>query len=93
MRGEERRQGGDGVAGGAGRGGAGGGRRRGRSLFDQPLGYVCVSDLDLLVTGAGVGELLPCVGDVQVLPDGRHLFGDVEASVLLGHHLQGKVDG
>lgn len=66
---------------------------RGRSLFDQPLGYVCVSDLDLLVTGAGVGELLPCVGDVQVLPDGRHLFGDVEASVLLGHHLQGKVDG
>lgn len=62
--------------------------RRGRSsLFDQPLGDVRVSDLDLLVAGARVGELLAHVGVVQILPDGRHLFGNVEASVLLGHHL------
>lgn len=61
-----------------------GGRRR---SFDQPLGHVCVGNLDLLVAGAGVGELLARVGVVQVLPDGRHLFGDVEASVLLRHHL------
>lgn len=59
-----------------------------RSLFDQPLGDVSIGDLDLLVTGAGVGELLAHVGVVQVLPDRRHLFGDVEASVLLGHHLE-----
>lgn len=65
-----------------------GGRSERRSLFDKPLGYVCVGDLDLLVTGAGVGELFTRVGDVQVLPDGCHLFGDVEPSVLLGHHLQ-----
>lgn len=67
-------------------------RRRGASvvggLFDQPLGHVSVGDLDLLVAGAGVGELVVRVGVVQVLPDGRHLFGDVEASVLLGHHLE-----
>lgn len=59
----------------------------GRGLFDQPLGHVFVGDLDLLVAGAGVGELFPAVGVVQVLPHHRHLFGDVEASVLLGHHL------
>lgn len=60
-------------------------------LFDQPLGYVFVGYLDLLVAGAGVGELFPTVGVIQVLPDRRHLFGDVEASVFLGHHL-GKND-
>lgn len=65
--------------------GSGGGGRS--SSFDQPLGHVCVGNLDLLVAGAGVGELLARVGVVQVLPDGRHLFGDVEASVLLCHHL------
>ncbi len=67
-----------------------GGRRTGRrrSLFDQPLGYVSVGYLDLLVAGAGVGELFARVGVVQVLPDGSHLFGDVKASVLLGHHLR-----
>lgn len=66
-----------------------GGRRSGpRSLFDQPLGHVCVGDLDLFVAGAGVGELFTCVSVVQILPNGRHLFGDVEASVLLGHHLE-----
>lgn len=59
----------------------------GGGSFDQPLGHVCVGNLDLLVAGAGVGELLARVGVVQVLPDGRHLFGDVEASVLLCHHL------
>lgn len=57
-------------------------------LFDKPLGHVCIGDLDLLVTGAGVDELFPCVGVVQVLPDGRHFFGDVEASVLFGHNLK-----
>lgn len=78
---------------GVGWGGGWGRLGEGRSLFDQPLGYVSVRYLDLLVTGAGVGELLARVGDVQVLPDGRHLFGDVEASVLLGHHLQRKRKG
>lgn len=76
---------------GGGHGVRSGGRRPGQmSLFDQPLGYVCVSDLNLLVTGAGVGELFASVGVVQVLPDGCHLFGDVKTSVLLRHHLQGK---
>lgn len=66
-----------------------GGRRSGQtSLFDQPLGYISVGYLDLLVTGAGVGELFAPVGVVQVLPDGGHLFGDVKASVLLGYHLR-----
>lgn len=60
------------------------------SLFDQPLGYVSVGDLDLFVAGAGVGELFARVGDVQVLPDGAHLFGDFKASVLIGHHLKGR---
>lgn len=58
-----------------------------RGSFDQPLGHVCVGNLDLLVAGAGVGELLAGVGVVQVLPDGRHLLGDVKAPVLLRHHL------
>lgn len=68
----------------------GDGRRRSRrrSSFDQPLGYVCVGDLDLVVAGAGVGELFARVGVVQVLPDASHLFGDFEASVLLSHHLK-----
>lgn len=69
------------------RGGGTKGVGGGRGLFDQPLGHVFVGDLDLLVAGAGVGELFPAVGVVQVLPHHRHLFGDVEASVLLGHHL------
>lgn len=59
----------------------------GSGSFDQPLGYVLVGYLDLLVAGAGVGELFPTVGVIQVLPDRRHLFGDIEASVFLGHHL------
>lgn len=64
-------------------------RKWGRtSLFDQPLGYVFVGYLDLLVAGAGVGELLPTVGIIQVLPDRRHLFRDIEASVFFGHHLR-----
>lgn len=63
-------------------------RLRRRSSFDQPLGYVCVGDLDLVVAGAGVGELFARVGVVQVLPNARHLFGDFEASVLLSHHLK-----
>lgn len=84
-------------AGAAGREGLRGDRWRsvvgGRwGLFDQPLGYVSVGDLYLLVTGAGVGELLARVGHVQILPDGRHFFGNVETSVLLGHHLQGRSD-
>lgn len=66
-----------------------GGRWSGqRSLFDQPLSYISVGYLDLLVTGAGVGELFTRVGVVQVLPDGGHFFGDVKASVLLCHHLE-----
>lgn len=83
-----------GVGGGVEGGGYGvrsGERRPGqRCLFDEPLGYVRVGDLDLLVTGAGVCELFASVGVVQVLPDGRHFFGDVKTSVLLCHHLQGK---
>lgn len=63
------------------------------SLFDQPLGYISVGYLDLLVTGAGVGELFARVGVVQVLPDGGHLFGDVKASVLLGYHLEEGIRG
>lgn len=62
-----------------------------RGLFDQPLGYISIGDLYLLVTGAGVGELFTCVGVIQVLPDGRHLFGNVKASVLLSHNLKEKV--
>lgn len=71
----------------------GGGGGQDLDLFEQPLGYVLVGDLDLLVTGTGVGELIACVGVVQVLPDGRQVFGDVEAPVLLGHHLETRTDG
>lgn len=59
-----------------------------RSLFDQPLSYILIGYLDLLVAGAGVGELFAHVHLVQVLPDPRHLLGDVKASVLLSHHLE-----
>lgn len=59
-----------------------------RSLFDQPLCHICIGDLYLLVTRTGVGELFACVGVIQVLPDGRHLFGNVETSVLLSHNLK-----
>ena len=58
------------------------------SLFDQPLGHVCIGDLYLLVAGAGVGELFACVSIVQVFPDGYHLFGNVKASVLFSHDLE-----
>lgn len=68
-------------------GGVEGDFREQRSLFHQPFGHICIGDFYLFVTGAGVGELFACVSIVQVLPDGRHLFGDVEASVLLGHDL------
>ena len=44
----------------------------------------------MLFRSAGVGELLARVGIVQVLPDGCHVLGDVEASVLLGHHLENR---
>ena len=83
------RRGGGGV-GGVGGGGGGYSVRDGgqTSLFDQPLGYISIGYLDLLVTGAGVGELFARVGVVQVLPDGGHLLGDVKASVLLGYHLE-----
>lgn len=57
-------------------------------LFDKPFCYVSVGDLDLLVAGTCVGELLTLVGIVQVSPDARHVFRDLKASVLLCHHLQ-----
>lgn len=57
-------------------------------LFDKPFCYISVGDLDLLVAGACVGELLALVGIVQVSPDARHIFRDFKASVLLCHHLQ-----
>ena len=59
----------------------------GVALFDQPLGHVLVGDLNLFVAGAGVGELLTRIDILQVLPDARHVLGNVKASVLLGHHL------
>ncbi len=60
------------------------------SLFDKPLCYISIGDLNLIFTGTGVGELLALVGIVQVPPDGRHVFRDLKASVLLCHHLQAK---
>lgn len=57
-------------------------------LFDKPFCYIGVGDLNLLVAGACVGELLTLVGIVQVPPDARHVFRDLKASVLLCHHLQ-----
>lgn len=61
-------------------------------LFDKPFSYISIGDLDFLVAGARVGELLALVGVVQVPPDGRHVFRDIEASVFLCHHLQTKIN-
>ncbi|PWS21864.1 hypothetical protein DKP78_21365, partial [Enterococcus faecium] len=58
-----------------------------RRLFDKPLGYIAVGNLDLFVTGTGVGELLAGVGIAQVLPDARHILGNLKTSVFLGHNL------
>ncbi len=61
-----------------------------KPLFDKPLCYISVGNLDLLFTGTCVGELLALVGIVQVPPDAHHVFRDLKASVLLCHHLQAK---
>lgn len=59
-------------------------------LLGQSFGYVTVRYLYFLVTGAGVGELVPAVSVGQVSPDARHSFGDVKVAVFFGHHLQGQ---
>lgn len=56
-------------------------------LFDEPLGHVGVRDLDLLVAGAGVIKLVTGVRVSQVVPHARHVLRDLEASVLVRHHL------
>lgn len=57
------------------------------ALFNKPFSYVGIGDLDFLVAWARVGELLALVGVVQVPPDARHVFRDLETSVFICHHL------
>lgn len=47
-----------------------------------------ISELDLLLSRAGTGELFPLVGAVQIFPDSSHLSWDLEATVLLSYNLQ-----
>lgn len=54
----------------------------------EALGDIGIGGLDLLVGGAGVGELIPRVGVLQVSPQARHLGREVIVPVLLGHDLQ-----
>lgn len=67
---------------------ASGGARRPSSGPAEALGDVGIGGLDLLVGGAGVGELIPRVGILQVPPQARHLSWEVIVPVLLGHDLQ-----
>lgn len=59
-------------------------------LFGKSLGYITVCYLHLLVTGAGVGELIPTVGVTQVSPDASHSFRNVKVAVFFRHHLKYK---
>lgn len=59
----------------------------------QPLiGHVQVSLLDLDVGRAGLSELLPLVGIVQVPPYTSELDRDVKVTVLLGSNLSNKTE-
>lgn len=57
-------------------------------LLGQSLGHVFVGQLNLSVSSAGVGELVPRVGVLQVAPHARHVGGDVVVAVLLRHNLR-----
>lgn len=50
-------------------------------------GNICVGQLDLAVSCTGVGELVPCIGILEVPPQACHLSWDVIVSVLLSHNL------
>lgn len=52
------------------------------ALLLERFGHGGVGDVDLLVIGAGGGELLPGVRRVQVPPEVRQRLGDVEFAVL-----------
>ena len=54
----------------------------------EALGHVGVGQLDLAVGCAGVGELVPGIGVLQVPPETRHLSREIVVAVLLGHNLQ-----
>ena len=43
---------------------------------------------DLAVGRAGVGELVPGVGVLEVPPQTRHLSREIVVAVFLGHNLQ-----
>lgn len=57
-------------------------------LLGQSLCHVFVGQLNLSVSSAGVGELVPRVGVLQVPPHARHVRGDVVVAVLLRHNLR-----
>lgn len=57
------------------------------TLFDS-LRDIQVGEFDLPLGRAGVGELLPLVGTVEIPPDPRHLRRDLKAAVLLGYDLE-----
>lgn len=57
------------------------------ALFGQSLRHVFVCDFDLGVSRTGVGELVPCVGALQIAPDARHFCGNVVVAILFSDNL------
>ena len=64
------------------------GARRPSSGSAEALGHVRIGQLDLAVGRAGVGELIPGVGVLEVPPQTRHLSREIVVAVFLGHNLQ-----
>ena len=64
------------------------GARRPSSGSAEALGHVRIGQLDLAVGRAGVGELVPGVGVLEVPPQTRHLSREIVVAVFLGHNLQ-----
>lgn len=61
-------------------------RQLGSGSAEAP-GDVGVGQLDLAVSRAGVGELVPCIGVLEVPPQARHLGREVVVPVFLSHNL------
>lgn len=53
----------------------------------EASGNIFVGQLNLAVSCTGVGELIPCIGILEVPPQACHLSWEVIVSVLLSHNL------
>lgn len=58
-----------------------------RSGSVEAPGDICVGQLDLAVSCTGVGELVPCIGVLEIPPQACHLCWEVIVPVLLSHNL------